>query len=80
VPPIDIGILAAKSTFLTRPGLFTYTAHRADLVATAEGLFDAVAKGAVKIEIKQTYKLADAARAHRDLEGRRTTGSTVFLP
>ncbi len=81
VPPFDPGLLAAKgSLFLTRPTLMTYTAQRADLVASAAELFEVVASGAVKVEIHQTYPLAEAAQAHRDLEARRTTGSTVLLP
>lgn len=81
VPPFDPGLLAAKgSLFLTRPTLMTYTAQRADLVASASELFEVVASGAVKVEIHQTYPLAEAAQAHRDLEARRTTGSTVLLP
>ncbi len=81
VPPFDMGVLARKgSLFLTRPTLMTYTAERADLVATANELFDVVLSDAVKIEINQTYALAEAAQAHRDLESRKTTGSTVLLP
>jgi NADPH2:quinone reductase len=81
VPPFDLGILAAKgSLYLTRPTLVTYTAKREDLEAGAADLFDAIKSGKVKIEINQTYALKDAAQAHRDLEGRKTTGSTVFLP
>lgn len=81
VPPFDLGILAAKgSLYLTRPSLATYAAKRADLEATAADLFDVVGKGAVKIEVNQTYKLADAAQAHIALESRKTTGSTVLLP
>ena len=81
VPPFDPGLLAAKgSLFLTRPTLMTYTAQRADLVASAAELFEVIASGAVKVEIHQTYPLAEAAQAHRDLEARRTTGSTVLLP
>jgi NADPH2:quinone reductase len=81
VPPFEPGILAQKgSLFLTRPTLMTYTAKRTDLVAAAAELFEVVAKGAVKIEINQTYALKDAAEAHRALEGRRTTGSTILLP
>ncbi|MND02087.1 Quinone oxidoreductase 1 [compost metagenome] len=57
-----------------------YTARREDLEAGAKELFDMVKSGKVKIEVNQTYKLADAAQAHRDLEARKTTGSTVFLP
>lgn len=81
VPPFDIGLLAKMgSLFLTRPTLFTYTAQREDLLAMAGELFDMVIAGKVKIEVNQRYPLADAAQAHRDLEGRRTTGSTVLLP
>jgi NADPH2:quinone reductase len=81
VEPFDTGLLAAKgSLFLTRPSLMAYTARRSDLVASAAELFDVVARGAVKVEINQTYPLKDAAQAHRDLEGRRTTGSTLLLP
>lgn len=81
VPPVNIGILAAKgSLYLTRPTLVTYTAKRADLEATAADLFDVVQKGAVKIEVNQTFKLTDAAAAHIALESRKTTGSTVLVP
>ncbi len=81
VPPFDPGILAAKgSLFLTRPILMAYTAERADLLASAAELFEVVTSGAVKIEVRQTYPLAETARAHRDLEARQTTGSTVLLP
>ncbi|MBL8564415.1 MAG: quinone oxidoreductase [Hyphomicrobiaceae bacterium] len=77
----DLGLLAAKgSLFATRPTLFTYTAKRADLVASASALFDVVASGKVKISVNQTYPLSEAATAHRDLEARATTGSTVLLP
>jgi NADPH:quinone reductase len=81
VPPVDIGILAAKgSLFLTRPSLATYTARRADLEKVAADLFDVVSKGAVKIQVNQTFPLADAAKAHIALESRKTTGSTVLIP
>ena len=81
VPPFDLGVLAAKgSLFVTRPTLMTYTARREDLEAAAAELFDVIKSGKVKIEINQTYALKDAAQAHRDLEGRKTTGSTVLLP
>jgi NADPH2:quinone reductase len=81
VPPFDLGILAAKgSLYVTRPTLMTYTAKREDLEAAAAELFDVIKSGKVKIEINQTYALKDAAQAHRDLEGRKTTGSTVLLP
>jgi NADPH2:quinone reductase len=81
VPPIDLGVLAAKgSLFLTRPSLATYTAKRDDLVAVATDLFDVVGSGAVKIRVNQTFPLAEAAAAHEALEARRTTGSTVLVP
>jgi NADPH2:quinone reductase len=80
IEPLDLGILAAKgSLFLTRPSLMAYTAERQDLLAHAHDLFEVVQKGVVKINIRQTYPLAEAARAHRDLEGRKTTGSTVLV-
>lgn len=81
IPPVDLGILSAKgSLFVTRPTLMTYTAKRQDLVASAAELFDVVTSGAVRIEVGATRSLADAADAHRDLTGRKTTGSTVLLP
>ncbi|KZD12829.1 quinone oxidoreductase family protein [Oceanibaculum pacificum] len=81
VPPLDLGVLSAKgSLFLTRPTLMTYTAKRDDLVATTNDLFDAVKTGKVTIDINQTYALKDAVKAHQDLEGRKTTGSTVMQP
>ena len=79
IPPFNPGVLATKgSLFLTRPTLATYTGTREELVATANQLFDVVLKGAVKIEVNQTYPLNQAAQAHRDLEARKTTGSTVL--
>lgn len=81
VDAFDLGMLAAKgSLFVTRPSLMTYTAKRADLVASANELFEVVQSGAVKIEINQTYPLSETAQAHRDLEARKTTGSTILLP
>ena len=81
VGPFDAGILAAKgSLYLTRPTLATYIAAREDLVASAAELFEVVKNGAVKIEVNQSYALADTAQAHRDLEARKTTGSTVLIP
>jgi NADPH2:quinone reductase len=68
------------SLFFTRPSLMDYTATSAELQASAAALFDVVARGAVTIRVNQTYPLREAAQAHRDLEGRRTTGSTVLLP
>lgn len=81
VPPVDIGVLAQKgSLYLTRPTLATSIAERDDLEQGAAELFEQVARGAIRVEIGQTYRLADVERAHRDLEGRRTTGSTLLLP
>ena len=80
VTGVDLNVLAKGSFYVTRPTLMTYTAARSDLEATATDLFDVVKSGKVKIEINQRYALADAAQAHRDLEGRKTTGSTVFKP
>ena len=75
------GVLAAKgSLYLTRPSLITYTSTRADLELSAKRLFKMVTSGAVKIEVNQRYALKDAAKAHRDLESRKTTGSTVLVP
>ena len=81
VTPFDIGILSQKgSLYLTRPTLATYTATRADLEATAKDVFEVIREGKVKVEIRHTYPLADAAQVHRDLEGRRTVGSIVMTP
>ena len=81
VPAIDPGLLSARgSLFLTRPSLMTYTAEREALLAHAHDLFEVVQSGAVKIEIQQTYPLSEAARAHQDLEARKTTGSRILLP
>lgn len=79
IGPVDIGILSAKgSLYLTRPTLNSYTATREDLLDAARELFSVVETGAVKIAVNQSYALRDAAQAHRDLEGRRTTGQTVL--
>ena len=81
VPPQNLGILAGKgSLYVTRPTLATYIAARADLVKRSNDLFNAVKSKKVKIETTKRYKLADAAQAHRDLEGRKTTGSIVLVP
>lgn len=81
VPPLELSTLAAKgSLYVTRPTLGTYVAKHEDLLATARDLFRMVRSGKVKIRVNQTYRLADAASAHRDLEARKTTGSTVLLP
>ena len=81
IEAFNINILQTKgSLFATRPTLNTYAAKREDLIAIANGLFDVVAKGAVKIPIHQKYALRDAAKAHRDLEGRATSGSSILVP
>jgi len=79
VDPFPPGLLAQKgSLFLTRPTLFDYVATRAELEAAASELFEVVASGKVRIEVKQRFALKDAADAHRALEARQTTGSTVL--
>jgi len=81
VPPLDTGILAQKgSLYLTRPTLVNYVAARADLLSAAKELFEVVQSGAVRIEIHQRFALRDAAEAHRALEGRKTTGSSILQP
>jgi len=81
IDAFNINILQAKgSLFATRPTLNTYAAKREDLLSIANDLFDVVAKGAVKIPVNQTYALRDAVKAHRDLEGRATTGSSILVP
>lgn len=81
VPPFDPLLLSQKgSLFLTRPTLMHYTAKRNDLEALAADLFAVVSAGLVKIEINQRYPLAEVAQAHRDLEARKHTGSTILLP
>ena len=79
LPDIDLGILNQKgSLYATRPSLFGYNTSRAELDASAAALFDVVSSGAVKITIGQRYPVAEAAQAHRDLEGRKTTGATIL--
>jgi len=79
IEPFELGLLSVKgSLFVTRPTLMTYTAKREDLLEHAKDLFSVVESGAVKIEVRQTYPLSDAAQAHKDLEARKTTGSTIF--
>jgi len=81
VPPLNLGVLSAKgSLYVTRPTLATYIAARADLVSRSAALFEAVTSGAVKIETTARYKLAEAAKCHRDLESRQTTGSVILVP
>jgi len=79
VDPFPATLLAQKgSLFLTRPTLYDYVFERADLEQSAKSLFDVVASGKVKIEIKQRFPLKEAAEAHRALEGRKTSGSTIL--
>lgn len=79
VDGVNMGVLGPKgSLYVTRPTLMSYTATRPDLELSAGRLFDVVAAGKVNLTISQTYPLAEAAQAHRDLESRKTTGSTVF--
>jgi NADPH:quinone reductase len=81
IDAFNINILQTKgSLFATRPTLNTYVAKRGDLLATANDLFDVVASGAVKIPVNQKYPLKEAQKAHRDLESRGTTGSSILLP
>ncbi len=81
VKAFDLGLLAARgSLYVTRPTLMSYTATDADFRETADDLVEIVKSGKVKIPVNQRYALADAAQAHRDLESRKTTGSTVLLP
>jgi len=81
VKAFDLGLLSAKgSLYVTRPTLMAYTATDADLKETADDLVSMVASGKVKIPVNQRYALADAVQAHRDLESRKTTGTTILLP
>ncbi|MGA0541890.1 quinone oxidoreductase family protein [Neotabrizicola sp. VNH66] len=79
VPPVNIAVLAPKCVALSRPQVFPYIADRADLLATAENLFAAMRKGIITAQVNHTYPLREAARAHEDLEARRTTGQIVLL-
>jgi NADPH2:quinone reductase len=80
VEPLNLGLLAQKgSLYVTRPTLNTYAEKRESLVAMAKELFEVVQSGAVKIDVRQTYPLKDAGKAHADLAARKTTGSTVLL-
>jgi NADPH2:quinone reductase len=81
VPPFSLTELVSRgSLYITRPSLFAYAANRADLEAMSADLFQMVSSGKVKIDINQRYQLADAARAHIELEARKTTGSSILLP
>jgi NADPH2:quinone reductase len=80
VPPLNVSQLAKGSLFLTRPTLVHYTADRASLLARAAAVLDAAAAGTLHARIDRTFPLADAADAHRALEGRRTTGKVLLIP
>jgi len=81
VPPVDLLQLSSRGgLFITRPALVHYTTKRSDLEALGAELFEMVGSGKVRIEVNQRYPLAEAAQAHRDLEARKTTGSTILLP
>ena len=81
VPPQPLAILNTKgSLYVTRPSLNVYTSNREELEASAKSVFKMVKSGKVKIAIDQKYPLADAAQAHIDLEGRKTTGQTILVP
>lgn len=80
VPPINIAVLAPKCIALSRPQVFPYIHDRADLLEAADNLFAAMRAGTIKADIRHTYPLSDAAQAHRDLEGRKTTGQIILLP
>lgn len=81
VPPFEPGLLAQSgSLYFTRPTLHSHTAKRADLESISQELFDVVRSGKVKITVERRYALADAAQAHRDLEGRKTTGAGILVP
>ncbi|KAK3018794.1 hypothetical protein RJ639_002911 [Escallonia herrerae] len=78
--PVPLSALGAKSLFLTRSGLFQYTATREELVETAADVFASLASGVLRVRVNHTYPLSHAAQAHADLENRKTTGSVVLVP
>jgi len=80
VDPFPMSVLAPKSLFLTRPSLMHYTATREELLRCAGEVFAAVANGVIKVRVTKTYRLSEAAKAHADLEARKTTGSVVLIP
>ena len=81
VPPLDLSVLAQKGSLLvTRPTLGTFVSTREKLEENSADLFEAVSSGKIKISVNQTYALKHAAQAHRDLEARKTTGSSILLP
>lgn len=80
VDPFPMSVLASKSLFLTRPSMMHYTATRDELLRCAGEVFSAVANGVLKVRVTKTYPLSEAAKAHADLEARKTTGSIVLIP
>lgn len=81
VPDFSLNELASRgSLFITRPSLMSYTAKRSDLEKMAAQLFDMIESGKVKADIRQRYQLSDVVQAHRDLQARKTTGSTILIP
>ena len=78
--PLPLSALSVKSLFLTRPSLMQYTATRDELLATAGEVFANVESGILRVRVNHTYPLSQAAQAHADLEGRKTTGSVVLIP
>ncbi|MBL4864683.1 MAG: zinc-binding dehydrogenase, partial [Rhodobiaceae bacterium] len=81
VSGVDLSILAAKgSLYVTRPTMIHYMMTPEEVATATSDLFDVVARGAVKVDINQRYALGDVAQAHRDLEGRKTTGATIIEP
>ena len=80
IGPIELSVIAPKGNYLVRPSLGQYTGEREDLMGSAAELFEVVHKGVVKVEVRQTFPLREAAEAHRAIEARKTTGSTILLP
>jgi NADPH:quinone reductase len=81
VPPFDPMVLAQKgSLYVTRPTLVAYIATREELVAQSGAVFGMIASGKLKLRIAHTYPLAEVQQAHRDLEGRKTTGKLLLIP
>ena len=78
--PFALAALGPKSLFVTRPSLFNYVLTRADLVANAKEVFKAYETGMFKVQKPKEYKLAQAAQAHKDLAGRKTTGPSILIP
>ena len=81
VPPFDLITLSQKgSLYVTRPTLVNYIATREELMARSNAVFGMIAAGKLRLRIDHTYPLAEAQRAHRELEGRKTTGKLLLIP